>query len=266
MYPILFRIGSFEIGTYGLLLAIGFLAALWLAKRLARADGLPPDAIVDISITLLIAGILGAKLLMVVVDLFNGEPFARVFSLDTLRAGGAVHGGILLAILAFFWRVRSLKLPLLKTLDALSSAVPLGQAIGRLGCIAAGCCFGTYCDAPWAIVFHNHEAARFGTPVGDPLHPVQLYFALSNLIILTILLRFRRFRKFPGQVAALFFILEGVFRMVLETWRGDFDRGLWFDISWLSTGRLTGFLFILIGSAIWFFSAKSHRKHKVQRA
>lgn len=256
MYPILFRIGSFEIGTYGLLLAFGFLAALWLAKRLARKDGIAPDAVVDISITLLVAGILGSKALMIVVDLFRGESLSRVFSLDTLRAGGAVHGGILLAATAFFWRVRSLKLPLRKTLDTLVAAVPLGQAIGRLGCIAAGCCFGTWCEMPWAIVFHNHEAERFGTPIDLPLHPVQLYFGISNLVILAILLRFRQYKKFSGQIAAMYFILEGVFRIVLETWRGDIDRGVWLDISWLSTGRLTALIFILIGCGIWAWSIK----------
>jgi len=264
MHPILFRIGSFEVGTYGLLLALGFLAALWMAKRLARQDGVAPDAIVDISLTLLIAGILGAKVLMIVVDLFNGEPFSKVFSLSTLRAGGAVHGGILAATAAFFWRVRVLKLPIAKTLDSLASAVPIGQAIGRLGCLAAGCCFGAYCHAPWAIIFHNHEAARFGTPLEVPLHPVQLYFGLSNLVIFITLLAFRRFRKFPGQIAALYFILEGLFRLVLETWRGDIDRGLWLNISWLSTGRITAIIFIIIGIGIWAWSSRASTRTKAQ--
>jgi len=254
MHPILFRIGSFEIGTYGVLLALGFLAALWLAKRLAKRDGIAPDAITDISLILLIAGILGSKILLIIVALFNGEPLSQVFSLSTLRAGGAIHGGILAATAAFFWRVRTLKLPLAKTLDSLTTAVPLGQAIGRLGCIAAGCCYGAYCDKPWAIIFHNHDAARFGTPLELTLHPVQIYFGLSNLIILAILLTFRRFKKFYGQASALYFILEGSFRFVLETWRGDIDRGFWLNIPWLSTGRITALLFILIGAGIWLWA------------
>jgi len=253
MHPILFRIGSFEIGTYGLLMAIGFLVALMLCKWYARQDDLPPDAMVDISLVVLIAGILGSKLLMMIVDLFSGQPMSQVFSLATLRAGGAVHGGILAAILAFFWRVRALKVPVAKTLDVLASAVPLGQAIGRLGCLTAGCCYGAYCDKPWAIVFHNLDAARFGVPLEMPLHPVQLYFCLSNLVIAAALFFLRRFRKFPGQLAALYFGLEGLFRIILETWRGDYDRGFWLDISWLSTGRLTGMLFILIGTGIWLW-------------
>jgi phosphatidylglycerol:prolipoprotein diacylglycerol transferase len=264
MHPVLFRIGSFEVGTYGLMTAIGFLAALWYARRLGKLDGIPPDSIADISFTLMIAGLLGAKLLMIVVGLFNGEPFSQIFSIGTLRAGGAVHGGILLALAAFVWRVRALKLPIAKTLDSLASAVPLAQAIGRIGCLAAGCCYGAYCEAPWAITFHDHEAARFGTPLDMPLHPVQMYFAFSNLLIFVALIAIRRYRKFHGQMAALYFILEGTFRMVLETWRGDLDRGLWFDISWLSTGRLTALLFILIGAGIWFLSSRAARKAKAQ--
>jgi phosphatidylglycerol:prolipoprotein diacylglycerol transferase len=262
MHPILFRIGSFEVGTYGLLLALGFLAALWLAKRLAGQEGIAPDAVVDLSLTVLIAGILGSKLLMIIVELFNGVPLSHVFSLSMLRAGGAVHGGILASVAAFFWRVRVLKLPVAKTLDALATAVPLGQAIGRLGCIAAGCCYGLPATLPWAMSYHNPDAARFGVPLDLPLHPVQAYFGLSNLIILTCLLTFRRFRKFHGQMASIFFILEGAFRLVLETWRGDIDRGFWLNMSWLSTGRLTALMFITIGIAIWIWSGTSIGRHE----
>jgi phosphatidylglycerol:prolipoprotein diacylglycerol transferase len=260
MHPILFRIGSFEIGTYGLMMAIGFLVALWLAKLQARRDGMAPEAIVDLSITLLIAGVLGAKLLMVIVDLFNGEPMSSVFSLGTLRAGGAIHGGILLGAAAFYWRIKHLKLPLAKTLDVITSAVPIGQAIGRIGCIMAGCCYGAYCELPWAIAFHDHEAARFGTPLDLPLHPVQFYFCLSNLAIFAILAAFGRRRKFFGQISALYFVLEGAFRIVLETWRGDLERGFWLNSTWLSTGRITGILFVLIGIAIWYFCARAAKR------
>lgn len=257
MHPILFRIGSFEIGTYGLMIAIGFLVALWLAKRQAERDGMAPEALVDLSITLLIAGVVGSKLLMVIVDLFHGEPMSNVFSLDTLRAGGAIHGGILLGAAAFYWKIKRLKLPFAKTLDTITYAVPVGQAIGRIGCIAAGCCYGAYCELPWAISFHSHVAARFGTPLDIPLHPSQLYFCLSNLAIFAALATFRRHRKFFGQISALYFVLEGAFRIVLETWRGDLNRGFWLNTAWLSTGRVTGILFMLIGIAIWYFSAKA---------
>jgi len=264
MHPILFRIGSFEIGTYGLLMAIGFLVALWLAKQQAQRDGMAPESIVDLSITLLIAGVVGSKLLLIIVDLFKGEPLESVFSLSMLRAGGAIHGGILLACAAFYWKIRRQKLPFAKTLDAITYAVPIGQAIGRIGCIAAGCCYGAYCELPWAITFHNHEAARFGTPLDISLHPVQLYFCLSNLAIFVILAIFLRRRKFFGQTSAMYFMLEGAFRIILETWRGDIDRGLWLNSTWLSTGRITGIFFVIIGAAIWHFTRKDRGQGSVK--
>ena len=259
MHPILFRILSFEVGTYGLLLTLGFFAALWLAMRLGRRDGIGSEALSDLAISVLIGGILGAKLLMIIVDVIHGESLAQVFDFATLRAGGAMHGGIILGTAVFFWRIRRLKLPLRPTMDALAPALALGQAIGRLGCFAAGCCYGTECHASWAITFTSPEAHMLsGTPLLTPLHPVQLYTFLVELLIAGLLVLLSRRRAFPGQIAAAFFILEGLGRSILETWRGDLDRGVWFNLSWLSTGRLTGLAFILFGAALawWFWRRK----------
>lgn len=254
MHPILFRIGSFEVGTYGLLLALGFFAALALAMRQGKKDALAPEALSDLSVTVLIAGVVGSKLLMIAVDLINGASFAQVFDFATLRAGGAVHGGIILGLAAFFWRVRTWKLPMPATLDALVPAMALGQAIGRLGCFSAGCCYGTECHLPWAVTFTNPEAHIFsGTPLFHSLHPVQLYTSLAEFCMVGMLVLLRRRRAFPGQIAGLFFILEGLGRCILEIWRGDLDRGIWLGLPWLSTGRLTGLVFILFGAGLWWW-------------
>ncbi len=255
MHPILFRIGSFEIGTYGLLMALGFFAALGLILRLGKRDGLSPEALSDLCVAVLIGGILGSKLLMIAVDLINGVPVSQVFDLATLRAGGAVHGGIILGTAVFFWRIRKHKLPLGLTMDALAPGMALGQAIGRLGCFAAGCCYGTECHAPWAVTFTRTETHLLsGTPLFLGLHPVQLYTFLVELAIMGGLVLLSRRRAFPGQIVALFFGLEGMSRIVLEIWRGDLDRGVWFGLSWLSTGRLTGLAFILFGAVLaWWF-------------
>lgn len=253
MHPILFRLGPLEIGTYGLIIVLGFFAALWLAKRQGKLDGLSPEALTDLSILLLLAGLLGSKLLMVVVDLIKGVPASQVFSMATLRAGGAIHGGVIGGVLAFFWRMRKGDLPFGVTIDALTPAVALGQAIGRLGCMAAGCCYGSECHASFAVTFTNPEAFHFsGTPLGIPLHPVQLYTMLGNLLVVGVLLFWRGRRRFAGQIAALYFMLEGVARVVMETWRGDVDRGLgWLGLSWLSTGRLTALGFVAFGIILW---------------
>jgi phosphatidylglycerol---prolipoprotein diacylglyceryl transferase len=258
MHPILFQIGDFPIGTYGLMLTLGFIAGMYLARHLGKRDHLEPDALADISVTVLLGGILGSKLLMIIVDMIHGESLSGVFSLGTLRAGGAIHGGVILGLCTFFWRMRRLKLPLSPTMDALTPGLALGQAIGRWGCFFAGCCYGTECHAPWAVTFTSPEISQ-GTPLFMPLHPVQLYNSLANLAVMTLLLLIGRRRRFQGQVAASYFLLEGCGRTLTEFWRGDLDRGVWFDAPWLSTGRLTGLLFILIGVALWaWFRRQQH--------
>jgi phosphatidylglycerol:prolipoprotein diacylglycerol transferase len=182
-----------------------------------------------------------------------------VFDLGYLRAGGAIHGGIIGALVAFFWRVRRLKLPLAQTLDCMTPAAALGQAIGRLGCFSAGCCYGTPSSLPWAVTFTDPNAQMLsGTPLGQPLHPVQLYTFLANLLVMASLLLIWRWRKFAGQLSGCYFILEGIGRMVTEHWRGDLDRGFLLGIPWLSTGRLTSFFFILLGCGmlLWFSRAR----------
>jgi len=254
MHPVLFDIGSFPLGTYGLLLALAFFGGTALAKRQGKLDGLAPAGITDLAIAMLIAAILGSKLLMIVVDLIGGAPFRDVFTLGTLRAGGAIHGGIIAATATFFWKLRKGQgLPLRLTGDALVPGVALGQAIGRLGCFAAGCCYGTESHAAWATTFTNPIAYTFsGTPLGIPLHPVQIYNVLANLSVMAILLLARSKRSFQGQIFALYFMVEGLGRVVTETWRGDVDRGTgWLGWVWLSTGRLTGLAFALLGLGLW---------------
>jgi phosphatidylglycerol:prolipoprotein diacylglycerol transferase len=256
MHPVLFEIGSFPLGTYGLLLAIAFFAGTALARRQAKLDGLAPAAITDLAVAMLISGIVGSKLLMVVVDLFSGVPAREVFSLGTLRAGGAIHGGVIAAAVVFFWMLRKGRgLPLRLTGDAMVPGVALGQAIGRLGCFSAGCCYGTESHLPWATTFTNPIAQAFsGTPLGIPLHPVQVYNTLANLLVMAVLLLARPKRAFQGQILALYFLAEGLGRIITETWRGDVDRGLgWLGWAWLSTGRLTGLGFMLLGLGLWMF-------------
>ncbi len=255
MHPVLFQIGSFPLGTYGLLLAIAFFAGTGLARRQASLDGIPGPAVTDIAVAMLIAAIVGSKALMILVGLLTpmgqegAMAFRDIFTMSTLRAGGAIHGGIIAATLTFFWYLRpSRGLPLRKMGDALVPGVALGQAIGRLGCFSAGCCYGTDSHWPWAVVFKDPMAQQLsGTPLGIPIHPVQLYTSLSNLIVMTALLILRKKRGFDGQVFALYFILEGFARMVVETWRGDLDRGTWLGLQWLSTGRLTALGFVALG-------------------
>lgn len=262
MHPILFTIGDFPIGTYGIWLVIGFFVSFVLAKYLGAQEGITAKYMFDLSLTLLFTGVLGSKILMILVDLFNGADAIEVFNIGYLRAGGALHGGIIAAVVAFFWKAKYFDVAPIQIADCLAPAMAIGQAIGRLGCFSAGCCYGTISHSPWAITYHDVNANILsGTPLGMSLHPVQLYTSFASLLIAVMLLVIWKYRCFKGQVIGCYFILEGMSRIIIEHWRGDLDRGFWLGVPWLSTGILTSCLFIVfgIGILVWFVQRKNTR-------
>lgn len=221
MFPKLFEIGGFFLPTYGLLVALGFVAGLGIAGRLARRQGLDGQMVTDLGIYVALAGLIGAKLLMILYDLpyYLGNP-RQIFSMATLQAGGVFHGGLILALLVAVWYVRRKQLPFLPVADAFAPGIALGHAIGRIGCFAAGCCWGAVCDRPWAVTFTNPEAHELvGVPLGIPLHPSQLYEAAAELAIFVLLYwRFGRPHA-KGQILALYLILYPGARFVIEFFR-----------------------------------------------
>src|SRR5207253_251954 len=134
MFPELFRIGNFPINTYGVLLALAFLVALLTASRLASRDGLPRERIYDLGLWMLLAALIGSKVLMLWTEPAYRENPWQLFSLDFLRSGGVFYGGLIGAILMGYLLVRRYGLPWWKTADAFAPGIALGQTIGRLGC------------------------------------------------------------------------------------------------------------------------------------
>ena len=127
----------------------------------------------------------------------------------------------------------------------------LGQSIGRLGCFAAGCCWGRACDLPWAVTFKDPYTARqVGTPIDLPLHPTQLYESLATALIFVLLLWIARRKKFNGQVALAYVSLYAAARFAIEFFRGDAARGVVFGGA-LSTSQFIAVL-MLVGAAVLF--------------
>jgi phosphatidylglycerol:prolipoprotein diacylglycerol transferase len=255
MYPKLFTIpafdllgrhlGPFSLHTYGVLLVAALLAALGLAGRLARRQGLDPHRVQDLGIASIIAGLIGAKLLLVLVDFQQYRANPRAL-LEVLQSGGVFYGGLLGAIPVAWWYIRKHGLPLFTTLDILAPAVALGQGIGRWGCFAAGCCFGTPSTTPWSVIFHSEDAhALVGVPLGVPLHPSQLYESFGAFVILFVLLAVLRNRKFEGQVLGVYLLAYAVLRFVLEFFRGDTARGTVFGGA-LSTSQFIAILVVFL--------------------
>ena len=231
MYPELFSIGPITLYSYGVLLAASYLLGLWLAMRRARAWGLDANRVLDLGIYIIIAALIGAKLLLLIVDFdqFRRSP-GELLSLA--RSGGVFYGGLILAVVVAFWYIAKHKLPFWTTTDIFAPGIALGHVTGRLGCFAAGCCYGRPTDVSWAVIFTNPQAAaNVGTPLGIPLHPTQLYEAGAELLILVLLLATeKKGRPFPGRTFWAYMFLYAVSRFIIEIYRGD-PRGEFLGMS-----------------------------------
>ena len=231
MYPELFSLGPVTVYTYGVLLAVSYLLGLQLAIARARKWKLNADRVLDLGIYIIIAALIGAKLLLLVTDFaqFRQSPADQ---LSLARSGGVFYGGLIAAVGVAFWYIHRHGMPFWTTCDAFAPGIALGHVTGRLGCFAAGCCYGKPTSVPWAVVFTNPLAqANSGTPLGIPLHPTQLYEAGAELLILIVLLTTeRRGHRFAGRTFWLYMILYAISRFIIEIFRDD-PRGSVFGVS-----------------------------------
>lgn len=267
MFPELFSIGPFTlfsqtfgpftVYSYGALLAASYLLGLRLAMWRASQRGLDPRRVLDLGIYIIISALIGAKLLLVVTDPGQFAGSLRDNALTLLRSGGVFYGGLITAVLVAFWYIARHGLPFWTTCDVFAPAIALGHVTGRLGCLAAGCCYGRPTDVSWAIVFTNPLAAmNVGTPLNVPLHPTQLYEAGAELLILGVLLATeRRGRYFAGRTFWLYMLLYAVSRFVIEIYRGD-PRGMVFDI--FSTSQFISVVLapLSVGMLVWLSRAR----------
>lgn len=242
MYPKLISIGSFYIPTYGVLVALGFLAGLWVATRLAKRAKLPADKVSNLAVYCAIAGIAGAKLFMFLFDLrdYIRDP-GQIFSMATLQAAGVFHGGFIAALIVAFLYIRKQRLPVLPTMDCFAPGVALGQSIGRLGCFAAGCCWGRACYLPWGVRFRSDAAAP--VPLNVPLHPVQLYESAADLLIFIVLYKLFRKQHRAGTIIGGYLVLYSTARFIIEFFRvheqslvGPFSLTQWIALALLALG------------------------------
>jgi phosphatidylglycerol---prolipoprotein diacylglyceryl transferase len=242
MHPILFEVGGFTIYSYGVLLAAAYLLGLQFALVRARGRGLDGQRVMDLGIWIIVSALLGAKLLLFVVD-YRQFTSSWTDLLNLARSGGVFYGGLIVAVTVAFWYMWRYRMPLWTTTDVFAPGIALGHAVGRLGCLLAGCCFGRPTSVPWAITFHSSvAAANVGTPLGVPLHPTQLYEAAAELIILAVLLASEhRGRIFAGRTFWAYLFLYGISRFVIEFYRGD-NRGMVLGV--LSTSQFVSLVLV----------------------
>ena len=231
MYPEIFHIGSFPVNTYGVFLAIAFLCAILISVKLAARDGLPREKIYDLSLWMLLASLIGSKVLMLFTEPEYRDHPAQLLSLDFLRSGGVFYGGLIGAVLMGYYLIKRYKLPWWKTADACAPGIAIGSFFGRQGCFAAGCCWGKPTTLPWGVKFTELGHEITGVPTDTYLHPTQLYESFAMLLVFFFLLWLHKHKRFSGQVILVYALLYSSVRFAIEFVRDD-PRG---DILGLTT-------------------------------
>ena len=250
MHPILFEIPRIEFGDwvigpipirmYGLMIGIGFLLGIWLASRKAKQEGIDAERILDMGVYLLLAAIIGSRLLYVIVNIHEFRP--NPLEIFAIWKGGLVfYGGLIAAVATGIWYVQKHALPLWKTGDIFAPYIALGHMFGRFGCFFAGCCYGAPCHTSTCITFTDSHSLA---PLGVPLYPTQLFEAGGEFLNFLLLVTLYRHRKFDGQIFWLYPALYSILRFVVEFFRGDAARGVWFG-GVLSTSQIIAILMFL---------------------
>jgi phosphatidylglycerol:prolipoprotein diacylglycerol transferase len=250
MYPEVFHLSFLH--TYGVLVALAFLTALWLAGRLAREAGLNVDSVTNLGIYCALAGIAGAKAMMFLIDIpYYMQHPGEIFSLSSLQAGGVFYGGLIASLAVAVWYIRKTRLPIWKTTDVFAPAVALGHGIGRIGCFTAGCCWGVECNRPWAVTFTSPVAHELvGVPLNVPIHPTQLYEAFAEFAIFGFL--YWRIQRPHGEggIIGAYLMLYSTARFTVEFFRvheqGNVLGGAFDTSQWISAG-----LFLLGAACLW---------------
>ncbi len=253
MHPILFNIGPLPIHTYGFLIAIGFLMAVQIVKTLATRSRLDVDRILDLSFWCLMLGFLGARILFIITRWrhFMENPI----DIFKVWEGGLVFlGGLVLVVPFAIFYVRKNKIDPWKAADCLMPGLPIAQALGRLGCLAAGCCYGRPTNADWGVKLDSELVDLHLR--GVYLHPTQLYESAAMFILTVAMLFIFKRRKFDGQVALTYFISYPIIRSIVEEFRGDAIRGFVIE-GVLSTSQFISILVFIAAMVFLVYRLKT---------
>ena len=261
MFPRLFTIDGFTLHSYGLLVATGLLVGIYTASRFADRVGgrVDRETVWNLGVYMSLAGLLGSKVFMILSDWGYYEHHPReIFSWSVLNAGGVWQGGLLFGLATGYWYVHHYHLPFSGFDDAYAPGLAVGHGLGRLGCFAAGCCWGKPTNLPWGVTFTDPYSARIvGTPLGVPLHPTQLYEALAEFLIFAWLLVLWRRRTFPGEVFAHYMMLYAVARFLIEFYRND-PRGPFLFGGTLSIAQAISVPIFLAAGLYWLVRRRQH--------
>jgi phosphatidylglycerol:prolipoprotein diacylglycerol transferase len=246
LYPTLIDFGLFRISTYVVCLFLAILLIAYVSGREARRLGLPAARFYDMAFFMSIAALAGSYLLYVALhyQTYLADPWRF---LNFFKGGLVYYGGLLgaLAVACFYpgrhgfsWRVG---------MDALAVGLPLGLAMGRIGCFSAGCCYGRYSNLPWAV---NYPLRRFGVTL--PLHPAQLYESFLLLVVFAVVYALRRRKRFDGQTMLTYLFLANWVRFGVEFFRAPTDyRG---PVYWgMPLTQIIALFLVLASGTLWWW-------------
>ena len=250
----LFRIGPFVAHSYGAMIAIGVLAAVFVAEKRAKKQGLNDTIIFPLALWCLFGGMLGAKLLYMITEF--DSIFAGTFQWSSLLDGFVVYGGIIGGILTGFIYVKCRKLSFLKYFDLVMPSIALAQGFGRIGCFLAGCCYGRKTDSAIGIVFHNSRYA----PNNVALIPTQLISSAADFLHFFLLVFLAKRMKKDGLVGAGYLIFYSIGRFLIEFLRND-PRGA---VLGLSTSQFISLFILLAGIFLFAFCARRKERTELE--
>ncbi len=253
MYPVLFKIplfGGITVYSYGVMVATAFVVAIGWVSFASRRAGQSPARMLDLGFYIILSAIIGSRLLHVIVaerEQFLQNPLMIV----RIWEGGLVfYGGLIAALAVGVWYIRRHRMPLWVTMDIFAPAIAIGHAIGRIGCLLAGCCHGRIVghDAWYALIFPTGVGSF--APGGVGLYPTQLMEVVGETLIFSLLLLIRRFQRFEGQLIASYLMMYAVLRAFNEYFRGDYERGFVVE-PWLSTSQFISIILFAAGLALY---------------
>ncbi len=274
MHPILFRIGSYEVPSYGVALTLAFAVGIWVARRRAAARGIDEERVLDVCMLILVTSIIGARLLWVATHTAQFQPPLGSWSdaLNPFRSGSyvgfaglSVLGGVVLATLSALAFMRWKGLPMLRTADVLAPSVALGQGITRIGCLLNACCYGLPCDSWYCLRFPSGSAVDV-TFHDHAVHATQIYSSLAGLASFVVLSLLLQRRVFDGAVFGAFLALVGVERLLLDLVRHQDPSVVWFQIGGTDFGANQGVSAVLLVIGIAVLATLASRRPRSQTA
>lgn len=262
MFPLLFEIplfGGIRIYTYGVLVALGFVLGIWWTTREAKRAGIRSEFVLDLSFYIIIAALVGSRILYIIIDWHRYVEHPA----DVLKIweGGLVfYGGFIGAVLTSVYYIRKHNQRFLRVADIFMPGLALGHAVGRMGCFAAGCCYGrpSEANAWWSVVFPSNAYSL--APAGVPIVASQVLESATAFVIFLILAFFSRRKKFDGEIFLLYLVLYSVTRSYLETLRGDSVQGFIIP-HLLSTSQMISIVLVILAGIIYY---RVHKKRNVR--